>query len=427
MYSSVEIIPNLRAQALFLTPEGGNLFRETGELTPIPVTDKISVMPWGADNQMPYNILDRIEQDETISTCQTFNAEICYGAGLQYDTAQAPQPEADTVRYFLEHNDLQRVWYGQALDLKFWGFSVVVLYLNKQGNRIVSLQRKEAINCRFSVANRQGRISHIVYADWRRYDFQREHELIPLLAQSDPLADLQYRISHNTRDRKFAVLCRIPTADSIYYPIPYYGSLFRSRWYDIKQLIATAKYAKLRNSAPLKYQIEISQRYWENLFAAEGITELKKKQERVKQEKENIVNFLTGAENAGKALFSTFYISPNGEEQHEVQIKKIDEGKEGGDWESDIQEAINIICFTMGVHSNLVGSVPGKAQTNNSGSDKRELYTIAQARQRPYHELMFRPHRLLCTYNGWHNVQIRCPFLMLTTLDQHTDAQLAEA
>lgn len=42
---------------------------------------------------------------------------------------------------------------------------------------------------------------------------------------------------------------------------------------------------------------------------------------------------------------------------------------------------MNMMCFTMRVHSNLVGSVPGKSQTNNSGSDKRELYTIAQALQ----------------------------------------------
>ena len=40
-----------------------------------------------------------------------------------------------------------------------------------------------------------------------------------------------------------------------------------------------------------------------------------------------------------------------------------------------------MMCFTMRVHSNLVGAVPGKSKTNNSGSDKRELYTIAQALQ----------------------------------------------
>lgn len=103
-----------------------------------------------------------------------------------------------------------------------------------------------------------------------------------------------------------------------------------------------------------------------------------------------MIDFLSGAENAGKVLFSSFYVNPNGEEQHDVVINNIEEGvKEGGDWATDIQEAVNMFCFTMRVHSNLVGSVPGKSQSNNSGSDKRELYTIAQALQKPYHDLLF--------------------------------------
>ena len=38
---------------------------------------------------MPYNIIDLIESDETMSTCQMFNAEVCYGSGLVYDTELA--------------------------------------------------------------------------------------------------------------------------------------------------------------------------------------------------------------------------------------------------------------------------------------------------------------------------------------------------
>ena len=38
---------------------------------------------------MPYNIIDLIESDETLATCQMFNAEVCYGSGLTYDTTQA--------------------------------------------------------------------------------------------------------------------------------------------------------------------------------------------------------------------------------------------------------------------------------------------------------------------------------------------------
>ena len=82
-----------------------------------------------------------------------------------------------------------------------------------------------------------------------------------------------------------------------------------------------------------------------------------------------------------------------------------------------------MICFTLRVHSNLVGSVPGKAQTNNSGSDKRELYTIAQALQKPYRDLLFTVHRLIIRFNGWCGAKPDCPFIQLTTLDTHQDAQ----
>lgn len=155
------------------------------------------------------------------------------------------------------------------------------------------------------------------------------------------------------------------------------------------------------------------------------ITDRRKQQERIVREKQQILDFLTGAENRGKAWFSTFYVTPDGKEQHDVVINKIDDSKEGGDWETDIQEAINMICFTMRVHSNLVGSVPGKAQSN-SGSDKRELYTMAQALQKPYHDLLFTVHRIIIRFNGWKGVKPLVPFIQLTTLDQNSDADLVK-
>lgn len=82
-----------------------------------------------------------------------------------------------------------------------------------------------------------------------------------------------------------------------------------------------------------------------------------------------------------------------------------------------------MVCFTMRVHSNLVGSVPGKSQTNNSGSDKRELYTIAQALQKPYHDLLATVHDIIIMYNGWKGVHVDFPFIQLTTLDRHADAR----
>lgn len=424
-FSSVENIPGINAKAIFKV-DSSAVFKEDAEMiTPVPVGEHLSYMPWGGDNMLPYNIINLVESDETLATCQLFNAEVCFGSGLVYDVAQASHSVAAEVEDFLLDNDLAAYWLGVCQDFKHFGFAVSVVILNADGTKIVRLLRKEACYCRFAVADKTGRIPKILYANWRNPISAPDNiEVIELLDPAASWRDLQDRLAKGDKCRKFAVLTRVPTPDSTYYPIPHYAALFKGKWYNIKQLIGIAKEAKLKNSAPIKYQIEISAKYWEGIFRAEGITDRRKQQERIVVEKQSILDFLTGAENSGKAWFSTFYITPDGKEQHDVVINKIDEAKEGGDWTTDIQEAINMICFTMRVHSNLVGSVPGKSQSNNSGSDKRELYTIAQALQKPYHDLLFTVHRLIVRFNGWKGVKPTCPFMQLTTLDEHTDAKL---
>ena len=421
-FNSVETLPGYEARAAF-TVNSSSVFKEDVDIVPTIVDDSLSYVPWGADNQMPYNVIDLIESDETLATCQLFNAEVCFGSGLSYDCTQAVPTTADSVEEWLLDNDLASYWLGVCQDFKHFGFAVSVVILNNEGTKILRLLRKEACYCRFAVADKSGRIPKILYANWRSLSAPQEIEVLELLDPASPWRDLQERIATGSRCRKFAVLTRVPTPDSTYYPIPHYAALFKGKWYNIKQLIGIAKEAKLRNSAPIKYQIEISAKYWEGIFRAEGITDRRKQQERIVKEKQSILDFLTGAENSGKAWFSTFYITPDGKEQHDVVINKIDDAKEGGDYATDIQEAINMICFTLRVHSNLVGSVPGKAQTNNSGSDKRELYTIAQALQKPYHDLLFTVHRIIIRFNGWQGVKVDCPFMQLTTLDEHQDAK----
>lgn len=422
-FPSVEVLPELRAKAAFTT-KSASVFKEDVDIIPTRIDDSLSYMPWGGDNQLPFDILNLIEKDETLSTCQEFNAEVCYGSGLQYDTAGADNKTANDVDDFLADNDMASYFLGVSKDFKHFGFAVSVVILNDAATRIVRVQRKEAVYCRFTPVGKSGRIEKVLYANWRKpVNSRNQIEEIELLDKAAPLLDLRERIAKHTKTRKFAIISAIPTVDSTYYPIPYYAALFKGKWYDIKQLIGVAKEAKLRNSAPIKYQIEISAKYWDQIFRSEGITDRVKQQERVVKEKQNILDFLTGAENSGKVWFSTFYTTPDGKTNHDVVINKIETQKEGGDWESDIQEAINMICFTMRVHSNLVGSVPGKAQSNNSGSDKRELYTIAQALQKPYHDILFNVHSLIIRFNGWRGVKPVCPFIQLTTLDEHKDAK----
>ena len=422
-FNSVETIPNLKASAAFQV-DSGKVFKEDTDIAPVIIDKSLSYIPWGGDNEMPYKLLNLIEGDETLATCQQFNAEVCYGSGLRYNVDDCTKQVRQQVEDFMLDNAMAQYWLGVCHDFKHFAFCVTVIILNADGSKVVRLMRKEACYCRLTPAEKDGTIRHVLYANWRQTVAKRDEiEVIDLLDVNSPWRDLAVRLGRiagddgrkkvRTKSRKFAVLTRVPTPDSTYYPIPYYAALFKGKWYNIKQLIGMAKEAKLKNIAPIKYQIEISNKYWESIFKSEGITDRREQQKRI----------VKGVENAGKVWFSTFYVAPTGEVQHEVVINKIDNDKEGGDWSTDIQEAVNMFCFTMRVHSNLVGSVPGKSQTNNSGSDKRELYTIAHSLQKPYHDLLFAVHRLVMRFNGWKGAFPECPFVQLTLLSDHVDAQ----
>lgn len=426
---SIEDLPQSNARVLFVT-RTTDIFRDGGKYEIRRTPDDKAYVSWGGDNQLPYSIIDLIESDETLATCQLFNAEVCYGAGLSYCTTDATGDVAEDVEDFLIDNPLPDYFLGVCQDLKHFNFAVSVIILNEAGDRIVELHRKQACYCRFAPADKSGRISKIIYGQFRDTQPGDTFEEIELLDPRSPWRDLQQRMGRRgggkpTKTRKFAILSRFPGVDSPYYPIPHYAALFKGSWYNIKRLIGEAKLSKLKNAAPIKYVIEVSPRYWEALFRDRKVSDPEEQRKIMNEKKREMLEFLTNHENTGSVLFTGKSYSLDGKgESPDITVTSIDSRtKEGGDWESDIAEAVNMVCFTMRVHSNLVGSVPGKAQTNNSGSDKRELYTIAQALQKPYHDLLFMPHQIIIRYNGWKGVHPVCPFIQLTTLDEHSDAK----
>lgn len=164
---------------------------------PTIVDDTLSYIPWGGDNQMPFDLLTLVEKDETLATCQCFNAEVCYGSGLQYCLAECQESRVKSeVEDFLLDNDLAAYFLGICQDFKHFGFAVSVLILNEDGSRIVRLLRKEACYCRFTPADKHGRISKILYANWRKpISARADIEEIDLLDPTSPWRDLQNKLA----------------------------------------------------------------------------------------------------------------------------------------------------------------------------------------------------------------------------------------
>lgn len=435
--SEIYAIPGSRWEMVVETVEDTSTVFDSSPVAarPVPGHEGMLYVPFGADDRLPYDLARLVGGDEVSSQNKLFNVLCCYGAGLRYADAATGEPtrQAD-VRRWMGRQGLPAFFLEQATDMKYFFFSVSVIILSRDGRTITKLRHKEACHVRFEKADAAGRIGHVFYADWRSTNLGRDSvEVIPLLDTVDPLGDLMARLGlepqddgtyvrRPTRERKFAILSRFPTVGNSYYPTPYYTAMFRGGSYDEKRLISVGKRAKLRNASSVRYQVEINYQYWDRILAEERITDPVEQQERLKREKENIRDFVAGIENSGKVWITGYYSSPDGKEQHMVRINTIDTGREGGDWSEDVQAASNTICYSDNVHPNLVGAVPGKSQSNNSGSDKRELFTLKQALEVAFHDLLAIPHRVCIGFNGW-DVEPRVPMVLLTTLDEHTDAR----
>ena len=401
---------------------------------PVPGRPKELYAPWGADNHLPFKIRDLVGSDEVTAQNKFFNVLACYGAGPVLNGADGqPTTLPDALR-FKRRTGLGTFFLEQITDMKYYFMSVCVVILSRDGTQINRLVHKDACFCRLAKADKAGRINYVYYANWKKGNLQKDDiERIPLLREDDPIGDLMVkmgrepgqdgRCSVRTPLRKFAVLLRFPTVGCQYYPTPYYAAMFRGGSYFEKRLISAAKIAKIRNHASVKYQVEVENKYWQKIISEERITDPLKIKERIKKEKENIRDFVAGVHNSGKAWITGYYVDPLGHEVRDIRVVNIEGSKEGGDYADDINVAANTLCYADNTHPNLVGAVPGKSQSNNSGSDKRELFTMKQALETAFHDLLLRPVEMVCEFNGWQGVTPAVPMIMLTTLDEHKDAK----
>ena len=426
------------AGSVFSSPEEDNII-----IVKADDGNTYDVVSWGSDNQLPYELKEKVEKNSVMSQDKFFNVLTCYGRGLEYmDLAtqgeKKPLPSKDTdVRRFFIRNNMKRFFAEQITDLKYYFFCVCVVILNRERTKIVRLVHKDACHVRFQKADDMGRIKNIFFADWKDNDAPDNVEVIPLLDEYDPLGDLMAR-ADKERDplgifkvmprqyTKFAIVCKMPTVGCHYYPIPYWSATLRDGWYDIYGLLTAAKKSKIKNGQSIRYHVEINTEFWVNRAREKGISMgtpefVEMKDDFIK----NLRDYLGGSTNSDKLLWSEFQAALDGKsEMHNIKINVVDTSKAGNEYNDDVAEASNVLAYSDNVHPNLAGATPGKSQMNNSGSDKRELFTMKQTLETLPHDMMMTVHLTVIYFNGWEEkVYPDVPIIMLTTLDKNTDGK----
>ena len=422
-----------------------DIYTEKEKQYTIPVSvgnHDYQIVCYGASNQIPYRLTELVEKNSVMMQNKYFNLLTCYGRGVEYMDAptrqdEEPKPTMDTeIRRWMIRNNIKKFFAEQIVDMKYFAFAVAVVILDRDRKKIVRLVHKDACNVRFELPDDDGKVNNIFFADWDDNQQPEDIEVIPLLDEDDPIGDLIARTgkerdelgvfrTDSPKNHKYAIVTRLPTPNCRLYPTPYWTGVLRDGWYNIYGQLTAAKLAKLKNGSNIRYHVEVSQEFWASRAHAMGISEgTQEYQEMKKTFLENIKKCLSGSENSDKMVWSDFTTSVDGKERHNLKINLVDTSKAGNEYNDDIAEVSNMLCYDDNVHPNLAGANPGKSQMNNSGSDKRELFTMKQALETMTHDLLLLPHQVAILFNGWEQkVYPDVPMILLTTLDKNTDAK----
>jgi hypothetical protein len=394
-------------------------------------------VPWGQYNTEPKLIKEKIDKSEILSSNILFNVLCAYGSGvmpchIDFDeTGKKKVTPVDDpqVTAFLEENNFNRYLLEQFFDLFTYYNIFPELIASKDGKTITNISSKEATFSRWEEMNPQTGIieNHFYSAKWTETTGTQNQKIVneitatPVLNKFKIISDLKERLA-KTKDRRFIIPLDFPTPGRFYYQKPPWYAVFNSGWYDYSVAIPNFKKNAMLNQMSIKYHVEFSDKYFPKIFAEEGIQGKDKQKARKELEMQNINTYLTGTDNAKKALFSVF--SQIGPDKYSMlTIKVMDPNDKGGEFLDDIEEASNIMSQAMHIHPTLAGSAPGKNGTIN-GTEARELFIIKQSMMAPYRDLVLYPLYIIKSINGWDpKLKFVIPNMELQTLDKGTGAQ----
>jgi hypothetical protein len=402
-----------------------------------PITvGKWRIAPWGEDNNLPANVMEKIGNSDPLSANIDHNIKMMYGQGVQpylrfvEDGKERFEICTDErVLQFYEENDIPGYFLEQCADMATFYMAVPEFILTRDLKSVYSLRHKEAAFSRWGVVDKKtGQIiKHYYSSEWDEGGANDTNTVeSEVLNRVNPLGDLRNRIAKRGYVHpRFMMNIAFPTPGRTYYPRPSYYSIFNSGSYDFSTMIWNFKKALLKNGLVVKYIIYISDKYWDLIFMEEKID--KNNPEKVKARKElefeKWRNFLGNEENAGKGMMVLKKMIPSGNsavEEKYITIEPVKTEKTGGELLEDSSEVANTINYATGVHPSLIGSPPGKNNNSMSGTDKRELYHIKSAMMAPFRDRLLRPLYLVKAFNNFPaNLVWKVVDYNFTTLDKN--------
>lgn len=397
---------------------------------------KLRVAPWGIQNILPQNVMDKIERVEIIGTNSDFNARVCYGNGPKLARLKRDDngkivdwvevTEGKEYDWFTENN-VPLLVLEILTDLSYFANAFPLFKFDKGFTQIKRMLHREAMFSRWGL-DKNDQIKWLLYSSkWDKspgsIPSETDIEKSFVIDEFAAIKDIQTQMAAKAYKRVCMALY-LPSPGRPYYSYPNWYSVFRSGWYDQISNIPELKSAILEHNLGIRHIIYVSDKYFAYREQREGFNEstpIEKRQELKKKVVKELNDWACGAENSGKSMVVYKEMTGNGNtEEKYITIETIQDTIKEGEFLTDYETVANIISYAMGVHPSLIGAVPGKNSNSLSGSNIREIYLMKQAQMRPFIDLALRPFSIVKNINKWDkDIAVVMPEYIFTTLDQN--------
>ncbi|HVW97502.1 MAG TPA: hypothetical protein VHA56_16130 [Mucilaginibacter sp.] len=358
--------------------------------------NNIDLVMWGNDNNYPKRVIEMAMQSPELLALIDFMVTVLYGDGVGYEVysgldtkgTHTWKPGFDPeVEDWLAMNDIQNYFLELVMDQVWFNHGFTELIKNKKSNYIAQVAHQEAAFCRFGKQNPATGYNDMVYinANWPAAS------MYDALTTPVPVLDTRdiYAAQRFLQSRKFKSVfpTNYPSPGSLIYQLPGWHALFSSKWFDISKLIPILKHALMKFQMTIKYLMEVPEEFWkiqarDRNMSWETMTPVEKSNLK-KLVKKEMDKFLTGAENTGKTLLTTFgWDKVNKVKIPGVSITVLDDKLQDGKYIMDSKEASGQFARAFTIPQPLMGPISAGDMGAGSGTDARVHWNMLNARMK---------------------------------------------
>lgn len=308
-------------------------------------------------------------------------------------------------------------------DYAYYGIIFPQVRLNGNKSGIWAFDAHKASHCRLAPADpNTGLIPH-VYVSGKFPDVKAaECQKIPVIDGMRYFDQIE-TIKADLKEFKYVMPLYWPDVLNDYYPSVYWDSARESGWLDIATSIPAYKKSLFKNQMSLKYDIQIPMEYLEDMYKDWKTMKVEDQDEIIDALYNEIVENLTGAENAQKALLSFYRTGKDGKAMGQWIIKTIDDKMRNDAYLPDAAAANSEILFSMLINPATIGqaNTGGNASggANNGGSNIRESGLQLRSLLKADRDIINGFFNFFKEYQGIDpEVQIGVQDMVLTTLDE---------